>query len=650
MTRFDHPCGTAQTNEAEWLESDGFGGFASGTVGGERTRRYHALLLNAMRPPTNRVVLVNGMQAWLESASGRQYPLTKHRYMPCHVYPEATAELLDFDTLPWPTWRFCIDEQSTVTTETFVARSSGETVLRWRLGNSSPRVEPLTLKVRLLISGRDYHSLHYENPVFDFAAHVSGATVRWQPYRDLPAIAAVTNGAYEHAPDWYRNFCYVREEERGLDCHEDLATPGIFSFDLARGEAVMILSVRADAVADAVRHAACLAGQERQRRAAFAGRLQRSADSYIVARGDGRTIIAGYPWFTDWGRDTFIAMRGLMLASGRHEDAGSILLEWAETISEGMLPNRFPDDGGAPAYNAVDASLWFVIAVHDYLRTARASAPVAAREALQRAVGAILDGYARGTRFNIAADEDGLLRAGVPGVQLTWMDAKIGDWVVTPRIGKPVEVQALWINALRIALAWDARWQDLEARASASFVTRFVNPSTGALYDIVDVDHVPGRVDARIRPNQIFAVGGLPYAVIDGEPARAVLEQVEAQLLTPLGLRTLAPADPAYVGRYGGSPHRRDAAYHQGTVWPWLMGPFVEAWLRARRAAGKSDAASFDAARARFLAPLYAHLDRAGLDHISEVADGDAPHTPGGAPFQAWSLGELLRIERMFAA
>jgi predicted glycogen debranching enzyme len=648
MTRLDDPRSTVETSEGEWLESDGFGGFASGTVGGERTRRYHALLLHATRPPTGRVVLVNGIEAWLDAANGRRFPLTKQRYMPCNVCPEATAQLLDFDTTPWPTWRFCIDEQAIVTAETFVARSSGETVLRWRLDNSTPRADALVLKVRPLMSGRDYHSLHHENFAFDFTARVAGTSVRWQPYGDLPAISVQTNGAYTHAPDWYRNFYYVREDERGLDCTEDLATPGIFSFDLTHGEAVMVLCAQGHEDVDAVQHAIGLAERERVRRAAFPTRLQRSADGYIVARGGGRTILAGYPWFTDWGRDTFISMRGLLLATGRNEDAQSILLEWAGTISEGMLPNYFPDDGGSPAYNTVDASLWFVVAVHDYLQTGHALA--ATRERLQRAVDAILSGYARGTRFNIAADEDGLLRAGVVDVQLTWMDAKVDDWVVTPRIGKPVEVQALWINALRIAIAWNARWRDLEARASASFVARFVNPSTGALYDIVDADHAPGRVDAKIRPNQIFAVGGLPHAVLEGAPARAVVEQVAAQLLTPFGLRTLAPTDTDYAGRYGGSPRQRDAAYHQGTVWPWLMGPFVEAWLRVQRAAGIPDRLSFEAARARFLAPLYAHLDREWLDHISEVADGDAPHTPGGAPFQAWSLAELLRIERILSA
>jgi predicted glycogen debranching enzyme len=656
MTSIDHPHRATETSEAEWLETDGLGGFASGTAGGERTRRYHALLLAATRPPTGRVVLVNGTQAWIDSTSGVRYALTRHRYVPDHMDPDSTVELIEFDTAPWPTWRFRIDEHSLVTVEIFVARGSGETVLRWRCeSNRSQHMDGLTLRVRPLISGRDYHALHHENPVFDFTAHGTAQHVRWHPYPDLPVIVARTNGWYTHAPDWYRNFCYVRERERGLDFSEDLATPGVFSFDLSRGEAVMILNACAGEAVEAVVHTAAsaidlatrLADRECGRRAAFAGRPQRHADDYLVARGNSHTIIAGYPWFTDWGRDTFIALRGLLLASGRFAEVESILLGWTETISEGMLPNRFPDDGSAPAYNSVDASLWFVLAVHDYLRAAHAS--VAARDRLRRAVDAILEGYARGTRFNIAADGDGLLRAGTPGVQLTWMDAKIGDWVVTPRIGKPVEVQALWINALRIALAWDGRWRDLEARASASFIERFINPSTGALYDVVDVDHQPGRVDASIRPNQIFAAGGLPHALLDRAHTRAVVEQVEAHLLTPLGLRSLAPPDPDYVGRYDGSPLQRDGAYHQGTVWPWLMGPFIEAWLRAQRTDGVPDAVSFDAARARFLAPLHAHLDRAGLDHISEIADGNAPHAPRGAPFQAWSLGELLRIERMLS-
>ncbi|ACC71577.1 glycogen debranching enzyme [Paraburkholderia phymatum STM815] len=631
--------------EDEWLEADGVGGFASGTVGMLRTRRYHALLLTATRPPAGRVVLVNGIEAWVD-VNGVRYPLTMQRYAPDIVYPDIAASLMSFDTTPWPTWRFRLDEATCVTAEIFVAKQTCETVLRWRVApDKDPRRDgAVTLHVRPLMSGRDYHALHHENGAFDFSAVIDGQCVQWRPYRDLPAIRVVTDGAYEHAPDWYRNFCYVRERERGLDFTEDLATPGVFTFDLLAGDAAMILSASAssDAVEGAAQspgaYANALAETETTRRAAFASRLHRSADAYVVARSAGRTIVAGFPWFTDWGRDTFIAMRGLLIATGRHAEAEAILLAWAGTISQGMCPNRFPDYGDEPEYNSVDASLWFVIAVRDYLATGHASNATCDR--LHEAVETILSGYTQGTRYGIRADDDGLLRAGVPGVQLTWMDAKVGDWVVTPRIGKPVEVQALWYNALRIAAQWNARWSEAANRAKASFVQRFVDVQSGALFDNVDVDHLQGSVDRSIRPNQIFAVGGLPFALVEDRTAHAVVAQVEAHLLTPLGLRTLTPEDPAYRGRYGGAPFERDGAYHQGTVWPWLLGPFVEAWLRVQR----PDDAALGAARSRFLAPLDAHLDRAGLDHLSEIADGDAPHTPGGTPFQAWSLGERLRI------
>jgi len=653
MTRIDSPIELARL-EDEWLEADGFGGFASGTVGMPRTRRYHALLLAATRAPGGRMVLVNGVEAWLETA-GQRYPLTMQRYGPDVIYPDLRGSLVGFDTSPWPTWRVQVDARTAVVADIFVSKATCETVLRWRLEGGD--LDAPVLRVRPLLSGRDYHALHHENPAFNFNPQVSDdqSCVNWQPYDGLPVIHAATNGTYAHAPDWYRNFFYAREQERGLDCNEDLATPGVFSFDLGAGDAVMILgaspagtgttaTTNQNGQTRAAAHAANLARVEQQRRAALGSRLQRSADAYLVTRNEGRTILAGFPWFTDWGRDTFIAMRGLLIASNRLDDAQALLLEWSGTLSEGMLPNRFPDYGDAPEYNSVDASLWFIVAVHDYLATPHASA--ATRERLQQAAEAILTGYTTGTRFNIGAcAEDGLLRAGIAGVQLTWMDAKVGDWVVTPRIGKPVEVQALWINALRIASAWNPRWGQQAERATLAFRQRFVDPLTQTLFDNVDVDHVPGTVDRAIRPNQIFAVGGLPFALIEGDAARAVLGQVEAQLLTPLGLRSLAPSDPAYRGHYGGSPLARDGAYHQGTVWLWLIGPFIEAWLRTYGATAENRAQ----ARARFLDPLYAHLDRAGLDHLSEIAAGDAPHAPAGTPFQAWSLGELLRIENLLA-
>ena len=310
-----------------------------------------------------------------------------------------------------------------------------------------------------------------------------------------------------------------------------------------------------------------------------------------------------------------------------------------------MLPNRFPDAGAPPEFNSVDASLWFVIAVHDLLQ-AGAPAPAVA-ERLQDACRTILAAYRDGVRFSIGMDPDGLIRAGAPGQQLTWMDAKVGDWVVTPRRGKPVEIQALWINALRIAAAWPASpkapdWTALADQASASLLARFPDPATSGLLDLVDGDETESR---QVRPNQIFAVGGLPYPVVPPALARRIVDLVEARLLTPLGLRTLDPADPAYQPRYRGNPRERDGAYHQGTVWPWLLGPFVEAWLRTHGDTPEHRAE----ARTRFLAPLDAHLNQAGLGHISEIADGDAPHTPAGCPFQAWSLGEYIRIQALTA-
>ena len=359
--------------------------------------------------------------------------------------------------------------------------------------------------------------------------------------------------------------------------------------------------------------------------------------------------MAGYPWFTDWGRDTFIALRGLLLATHRLAEATDILIEWSDALSDGMLPNRFPDVGDVPEYNAVDASLWFVVAAFELESAAEGQGhklPAKLRARLRKVVHGIVSGYEAGTRFGIRCDADGLLAAGEAGVQLTWMDARIGDDVITPRIGKPVEVNALWLNALRIAGLRSSRWRTLHRRACASFADRFWNAAAGCLYDVVDVNHQPGVVDASIRPNQIFAVGGLPFQVARGAMARCIVDVVEQQLLTPLGLRTLAPGVPDYAPHYEGGPSARDRAYHQGTAWPWLIGPFVEAWLRVHGHTAGNRAT----ARRRFVEPLMAHLEVAGLGHVSEIVDAEPPFTPRGCPFQAWSLGELLRLDRVVLA
>ena len=648
----------------EWLEPDGLGGFASGTATGIRTRRYHALLLAATTPPTGRVVVVNGFDAWIETAAGT-FALTSQRYEPGVVHPDGSRRISAFTADPWPRWIFRLEDGTAIEQDLVVLHGTPLVAISWRLTTAAH--SPVRLSVRPFLSGRDYHSMHHENGAFRFEPETRDDRLVWHPYEGIPAVQAISNGDYRHEPDWYRNFRYDEEAARGLDAVEDLAAPGVFSWNLTddtclaevpegrRRDAYLIFATGPEAEAaippgmSAQEIVGWVYTSELARRKAFASPLHRAADAYLVKRGSGKTIVAGYPWFTDWGRDTFIALRGICLAADRLDDARRILLAWSGAISEGMLPNLFPDRGETPEFNSVDASLWFVIAVHDLFewscRSGLALTP-SDRVTLDAAVDAILTGYAAGTRFGIRMDNDGLLAAGLPGLQLTWMDARVGDQVITPRIGKPVEVEALWLNALSLASARSRRWSELFARGRASFEDRFWNETAGCLHDVVDVDHQPGVVDSTFRPNQIFALGGLPVTLVSDERARRALARVECGLLTPIGLRSLAPTEPGYIGRYAGGIASRDTAYHQGTVWPWLLTPFVEAWVRVR-GGGPHVIAE---ARDRFLAPLLRHLDEHGLGHVSEIADSESPHTPNGCPFQAWSVGELLRLDRVVLA
>jgi len=626
---------SASPTSREWIEADGLGGFASGTASGIRTRRYHALLLAATMPPTGRLVLVNGIEAWLETPP-RSFALSSQHYAPDVIHPDGAARIERFTSNPWPRWTFALPDGTRIEHGILVQPGQASTALYWRLLEGRGG----TLAVRPLISGRDYHSLHHENAGFNFEANVGFGRVVFQPYRGVPSILVHTDAIYSHQPEWYRNFFYAEERERGLDCIEDLASPGVFRWDLTKGEAAMRLTAAGHDAASASMPE--MRAIECRRRRSFPSRLHRAADSYIVNRGAGKTIIAGYPWFADWGRDTFIAIRGLGIATGRLDEARSILLEWAGAVSEGMLPNRFPDAGDAPEYNSVDASLWYIVAVHDFIRAAK-DLSLNDRHKLEAAVDAILTGYAAGTRYGIRADSDGLLTSGVPGVQLTWMDAKVGDWVVTPRIGKPVEVQALWLNALQIGGAINERWMSIYAKARQSFEARFWNETGGCLYDVVDCDHRAGVDDPVCRPNQIFAVGGLPFPTLEGARARRIVDTVESRLLTPIGLRSLAPGENGYAPHYQGGVRERDGAYHQGTVWPWLIGAFIEAWIRVR---GETAEAKMQG-REQFLAPLLTHLDDEGLGHLPEITDGDAPHNLRGCPFQAWSVGEALRLQTL---
>jgi predicted glycogen debranching enzyme len=632
---------------AEWLEADGLGGFASGTVNTIRTRRYHGVLVASLRPPTDRVVLVNGLDIWAETAFGN-HALASQRYIPDVVHPDGVRRIVDFATDPWPRWTFRLEDGTEIIHEITVPRDQPVALLTWRLSGSptTPPPESVRLLVRPLLSCRDAHSLHQANPSFRFDADEDGEMVRWHPYHGIPGVVALSNAEYRHNPVWYHGFLYSAERERGLDCTEDLASPGAFHWDLAQGEACLVLTTDSSdvpLVGSAPALLYDLRSAERLRREKLGSRLLHSAEAFLVRRGTGRSILAGYPWSTDWGRDTFVALRGLCLATGRLDEARQILLGWADYVTQGLLPNFFPDRPDEPAFNSADASLWYIIAVYDFLQAMTAAGrtlPTADCTALRRSVGAILTSYIAGTRFGIQIGDDGLLAAGEAGTPLTWMDARLGEWSVTPRVGKAVEIQALWLNALRIGAMYSPRWQAVLERGSGAFLERFWNERESYLFDVVDLDHRPGVVDPTFRPNQILAVGGLPFPLIGGLYARRIVDEVEARLWTPLGLRTLPADDPAFIGRCDGNVRQRLARSHQGAAWPWLLGPFVEAWVRVR---GDTEEAKRQA-RTRFLVPILRHLDEAGLGHVSELADGSAPHTPRGSPFQAWSLGEVLRL------
>ena len=621
----------------EWLESDGLGGYAMGTTTGVRQRRYHGLLVAALTPPTKRFMLVADVEVWVKGPDGTTY-LSSHRYLPDVVHPNGTERIASFSVDPWPRWTYRLADGTRLVHDLLVVRGSCLCVMSWRIVGA---VKPLTLCVQPMLAYRSHHDLVRERPL-NLHGDKLGNRVRFRPAPDMPALVALSNGNYEERPVWFHNFVYDEERARGFEGVEDLASPGIFCFDLIGREAALVFATEGNGIGgddNAPGLVARVKLEEGKRRGSYPTPLHRAVDTYLVDRGEGLSVIAGYPWFTDWGRDTFIALRGLCLATGRYDEARRVLLAWARAIDGGMVPNRFPDENTAAEYNSVDASLWFIVAVGALLERVRLGP--ADRAELIAGIAAIIAAYQHGARHGIRVDDDGLLACGEPGMQLTWMDAKVGDWVVTPRSGKPVEVQALWVNALVIAARLWNRFEIPLAQARAAFDRRFWYEAGGYLYDVIDVDHVAGKTDSTFRANQLFAVGGLPVNVLAGPRARRVVDLALARLWTPVGPRSLAPGEPGYAPRYQGALRERDAAYHQGTVWPYLAGAFIEAWVRVH---GDTPLTRRDA-RIRFLAPMLAALDPASSGHVAEIADAESPHNLRGCPFQAWSLGEALRLD-----
>lgn len=642
-----------QASTREWLETNGLGGFASSTITGLNTRRYHGLLCAATKPPVGRLMLLSKVEETLV-VDGRRYDLSVNQY-PGAVHPQGYQYLCEFRLDPYPVFVYQV-EGLELEKRLFLVHGENTVVIEYELRALDREGLPACeLELRPLLAFRDYHSTTHQNDSIDRGFDSSPGLIALTPYAGLPSLFLAHDAQQvEAAGHWYNNFEYEIERERGLEFREDLFQPLVlrYLFD-RRGRATLIASTGPREAAAAPR----LRKEELDRRAAIleaapsreplVQALVAAADQFIVQRGSLKTVIAGYPWFADWGRDTMIALPGLALHTGRPETARQVLQAFAESVDQGMLPNRFPDAGEAPEYNTVDATLWFLEAIRAYV--AATGDYTFVRDSLFSTLKDIINAHLRGTRYGIRVEDDGLLHCGEAGVQLTWMDAKVGDWVVTPRTGKPVEIQALWYNALCVMEDFSHCFGDLGAElflrklaqhARTSFNEQFWNEEAGCLYDVVD----GSKRDASIRPNQIFAAS-LHYSMLSPSRARQVVRTVHRDLLTPLGLRSLSPRDPAYRARYEGSVYERDSAYHQGTVWPWLLGPFISAYVRVngRTAEARSEAAAW-------LEPIAAHLSQGCLGQISEIADAEAPHWPRGCPVQAWSVAEILRaaVEDVF--
>lgn len=691
----------AQSTRREWLETNGIGGFASSTICGNHTRRYHGLLIASLQPPTHRFVLLSKFEETLiikrtnDAAEENNFaantlsaapssvdvslPETTSRisfstntYQPNVVYPNGFALQTRFRLDPFPVSTFKFGDIE-IEKKVLMLHGSNTTIIRYGVLTRLPPQVSLELELRPLFALRDYHSLQRASfngnaatPLFRIEDECSFCVATHDASLNC-FIAHTKPQAVSVSADWYKQFEYAREQERGFDFHEDLFNPYVMTFAFSPAETVdVIASTERNEIANVksfeaseVARRACEVDLCASNDKAVCALWTASAN-YIVRRTadsldeknlqpksaepvELQTVIAGYHWFTDWGRDTMIALPGLTLATRRFDKAREILLAFAAYFNCGLIPNNFPDRGGKPSYNTVDATLWYFHAANDYLR--RTNDDELLRRLYPHLVNS-LTWHELGTHNEIRMDEDGLLRAGNETTQLTWMDAKVGDYVVTPRSGRAVEIQALWYNALLIVADFAAQMNDAEtnahccelaAQAKTSFNRLFWNKEKNCLYDVVADSGAP---DSSVRPNQIFALS-LPHTIVDDEArARAIIEIVERDLLTPYGLRSLAPADKDYHPAYIGDAWARDTAYHQGTVWAWLIGHFITAYLNTN---GRNAA---NIARARqWTQGLREHLLDDGIGHVAEIFDAAAPHAPHGCIAQAWSVAELLRCE-----
>lgn len=625
--------------------TNALGGYAAGTVALANTRRYHAFLMASMAPPVERTLLVSKIELSVEY-QGRQVDLTANEFLGGIISPQGFVHLESFAIRSGvPTWRYAVGD-ALLETQIFMADAANTSYLRMQLLRG---LAPMRVTLKPFVTYRDYHG--HSRGTLDLGLNSDTTMCRIAPPTPARAFRLmISQGLFTAEPAWYWNFWHREEFERGMDALEDLWVPGFFCTDLNVSDPVFLTAT--------CEPSAPLPGAEVLERLNAHNRRQLSAlpesapewirtltlaaDQFLVKRGTDLTalsVIAGYPWFADWGRDTMISLPGLTTALGRYDIAAAILRTYAAYVDRGMLPNRFSDGAGdaPPEYNTADATLWMFHALDEHLQAKRDTE--LAQDLLPTLI-SIIRAHVAGTRFGIKVDpKDGLLRAGEAGTQLTWMDAKHGDTTFTPRVGKPVEINALWLNALDVTARLAGRTKNVAERsfclslleqAQANF-GRFWNAQKNCLFDLLDgegSDH-----DGRVRPNQIFAVS-LPYCPLPPDQMRAVVDCCGRELLTSYGLRSLGPQEPGYVGRYEGDPRQRDSAYHMGTAWAWLLGPYARAHFRVYGNAGFA---------LSLLDPIAQHVQSACIGTIGEIFDGDAPHTARGCFAQAWSVAEILR-------
>jgi predicted glycogen debranching enzyme len=627
----------------EWLVTNGIGGYASGTIANSLTRGYHGILVAALKPPLERTLLVTKIEETVQYC-GFNYSLFCNNWAEEKIAPKNNY-LHEF-SLEGTTPHWCYQLQDArLEKRIWMQHGSNTTYIHYQLSQAN---QPLTLSLKALVNYRDYHGRTTAgNWWMNVAIIENGVRVIAFP-NAVPYYIFANRASISLNHDWYYRFDLPRERDRGLYYFDDHLYAANLSATLQPGESLTVVATtEVNPDLDGMRQLECRRAYERdllQRATAYKNapvwieQLVLAADNFIVDRSNGKTILAGYHWFTDWGRDTMISLPGLTLATGRPEIARSILATFAHFISRGMLPNRFPDDG-APLtdddYNTVDATLWYFEAIRAYYEATQDETLL---EELFPKLADIIEWHCRGTRYNIYCDRrDGLLYAGEAGVQLTWMDAKVANWVVTPRIGKAVEINALWYNALR-AIAQFAQllgkpyqeYDELAQKTQKGF-QRFWSDDLGYCFDVIDTSE--GN-DNSLRPNQIFAIS-LSEELLTDVQKQKILRICEKLLLTPYGLRSLSPIDFNYKGYYEGDRLRRDGAYHQGTVWTWLLGAFVLAHWQVYRDRDKAG---------KFLEFLKNHLYEAGVGSISEIFDGNSPFAPKGCIAQAWSVAEILRV------